>query len=166
MQNLNNCFMQKYSIDASAILDAWVRYYPYDTFPSFWDRFKELAESGSGVATELVEHEISKKDDGCHKWFKQNNLSGFFIEFTEAVQNTVSDILQNPNYQRLVEDRKGTYGADPFVIALAKVKDLVVVTGERATNNIAKPKIPDVCNDMSIECINILDLMRREGWRF
>jgi len=61
---------------------------------------------------------------------------------------------------------KGIYGADPFVIALAKVEDLIVVTGERATNNLAKPKIPDVCNDMGIECINILDLMRREGWQF
>ncbi|NQU81013.1 MAG: DUF4411 family protein [Bacteroidetes bacterium] len=34
--------MQKYSIDTSAILDAWVRYYPHDTFPSFWNRFKTL----------------------------------------------------------------------------------------------------------------------------
>lgn len=158
--------MQKYSIDASAILDAWVRYYPHDTFPSFWERFKVLIKSGSGIAVELIEHEISKKDDGCHKWFTQNNLNEFFIELTAAVQTEVSAILQNPNYQRLVEERKGTYGADPFVIALAKVEDLIVVTGERATNNIAKPKIPDVCNDMGIECINILDLMRREGWRF
>ena len=82
------------------------------------------------------------------------------------MQNAVLDILKNPNYQRLVEDRKGIYGADPFVIALAKVEDLIVVTGERATNNLAKPKIPDVCNDMGIECINILDLMRRERWQF
>jgi Domain of unknown function (DUF4411) len=98
--------------------------------------------------------------------FKENNLTGFFVELTDSVQNAVTDILKNPNYQRLVEDRKGTYGADPFVIALAKVEDLIVVTGERATNNLNKPKIPDVCNDMGIECINILDLMRREGWRF
>jgi transcriptional regulator with XRE-family HTH domain len=34
--------MLKYSFDASAILDAWVRYYPIDLFPSFWDRFKEI----------------------------------------------------------------------------------------------------------------------------
>ena len=158
--------MQKYSIDTSAILDAWVRHYPHDAFPSFWNRFKTLAESQEVIATELIEHELSKKDDGCHKWFKQNNLNDFFVELTDSIQNDVTDILKNPNYQRLVEDRKGTYGADPFVIALAKVEDLIVVTGEKATNNLAKPKIPDVCNDMGIECINILDLMRREGWQF
>lgn len=158
--------MPKYSIDASAILDAWVRYYPYDTFPSFWDRFKDLAGSGLGIATELIEHEISKKDDGCSAWFIDNDLGGFFIGITDEVQIAVSEMLKNPNYQRLVEDRKGTFGADPFVIALAKVESLAVVSGERASNKIEKPKIPDVCNDLGIECINILDLMRREGWRF
>lgn len=44
--------MQKYSIDASAILDAWVRQYPIDTLPSFWNRFKALAESKEGIAIE------------------------------------------------------------------------------------------------------------------
>jgi len=78
----------------------------------------------------------------------------------------VTDILKNPNYQRLVEDRKGTYGADPFVIALAKVENLAVVTGEKASQNPSKPKIPDVCDELEIECLSILDLMRREGWRF
>jgi uncharacterized protein DUF4411 len=158
--------MQKYSIDTSAILDAWVRYYPYDTFPSFWDKFKELAASQVGVATELIEHELSKKDDGCLKWFKQSNLNIFFVELTESVQSVVTDMMKNPNYQRLVEDRKGTFGADPFVIALAKVEDLIVVTGEKASKNLIKPKIPDVCIDMGIQCISILDLMRREGWQF
>jgi len=84
--------MQKYSIDTSAILDAWVRYYPHDTFPSFWNRFKTLAESQEVIATELIEHELSKKDDGCHKWFKQNNRLFFCSEaVTTAYQMVYSD---------------------------------------------------------------------------
>jgi hypothetical protein len=59
----------------------------------------------------------------------------FLWGLTDAVQTAVSEMLKNPNYQRLVEDRKGTFGADPFVIALAKVENLVVVSGERATQN-------------------------------
>jgi len=38
--------MLKYSFDASAILDAWARYYPIDLFPSFWDRFEEMIKNG------------------------------------------------------------------------------------------------------------------------
>jgi predicted nuclease of predicted toxin-antitoxin system len=158
--------MLKYSFDASAILDAWSRYYPIDLFPSFWDRFEEMCKYGIGMAIELIEREINKKDDGCLKWFKIRNLDNFFYEIDDKIQNSVSKILSNQNYQRLVEDKKGTFAADPFVIAFAQVKNLMVVTGEKASNNLLKPKIPDVCKDMGIECINILDLMRIEKWKF
>ena len=158
--------MPKYSIDASAIIDGWVRYYPIDLFPSFWDRFKELIISKAGIAIELVEHEIAKKDDGCISWFNSNSLNDFFQEIDDDIEKFVSELLKNANYQRLVEDRKGTYGADPFIIALAKVYNLTVVTGEKPSYNIKKPKIPDVCRDLGIDCINILDLMRIEKWQF
>jgi len=158
--------MPKYSIDTSAILDAWVRHYPLDLFPSFWDKFRILVESKDGIAIELIGHELRTKDDGCYDWFKDNNLSSFFVEISTPVEKTVTDILRDPNYQKLVDDRKGTYSADPFVIALAMVEGLIVVTGERASNNILKPRIPDVCNSIGIDCINILELMRIEKWSF
>jgi hypothetical protein len=147
-------------------LDAWVRHYPLDLFPSFWDKFHLLAESKDGIAIELISHELRSKDDGCYGWFKDNKLSNFFVEISAPVEKIVTDILKDPNYQKLVDDRKGTYSADPFVIALAMVEGLLVVTGERTSNNILKPRIPDVCNSIGIGCINILELMRIEKWSF
>jgi hypothetical protein len=158
--------MTKYSIDTSAILDAWIRHYPHDLFPSFWIKFATLLETKEGIATELVSHELNKKDDGCHQWFRDNDLDSSFIELNDGIQTVVVEMMKNKNYQRLVEDRKGAYGADPFVIALAKLEKLTVVTGEIASKRMDKPKIPDVCNDMGIECINILELMRKENWKF
>ena len=158
--------MLKYSIDASAILVAWARYYPIDLFPSFWDKFEEMIKNGIGMAIELIERELSKKDDKCIKWFKSRDLYNFFYEIDDKIQNSVSTILSNQNYQRLVEDRKGTFGADPFVIAFAQVNDFIVVTGEKPSNSLIKPKIPDVCKDIGIECINIIELMRIEKWIF
>ncbi len=158
--------MLKYSIDASAIIDAWVRYYPIDLFPSFWDKFEEMIINGAGKAIEIIEREINRKDDGVTKWFKTKNLYYFFSEINDRIENSVATILKNENYQRLVEDRKGTFGADPFVIAFAQVENLIVVTGEKQSNNILKPKMPDVCKELNIECINILELMRIEGWKF
>ncbi|MCD4792157.1 MAG: DUF4411 family protein [Bacteroidales bacterium] len=158
--------MSNYSIDTSSILDAWVRYYPLDTFPSFWTNFSLFAKNKIGIATELIKHEISNKDDGCIKWFKENKLDDFFVPIDNNIQSYVTELMKNPNYQRLVEDRKGTNGADPFVIALAQSQNLIVVTGEKATNNLSKPKIPDVCKDIGINCITILELMRKEGWKF
>lgn len=158
--------MAKYSIDTSAILDAWIRYYPVDLFPSFWVKFRSLAETKEGIAIELIGNELKSKDDGCYDWFKQNNLIDFFIEISAPVEKNVTEILRDPNFRKLVDDRKGTFSADPFVIGLAMVHDLTVVTGEKASNNINKPKIPDVCFSIGLNCINIIELMRSEKWIF
>jgi hypothetical protein len=56
--------------------------------------------------------------------------------------------------------------ADPYVIALAKVDNLVVVTGEKKAAPNAKPHIPNVCDALGVECIPLLHLFRREGWQF
>ena len=53
----------RYSIDTSAILDGWRRYYPPDTFPGLWDKLDSLIEEGHLAATEEVLIELEKKDD-------------------------------------------------------------------------------------------------------
>lgn len=158
--------MPSYSIDASAILDAWVRHYPIDTFPSFWERFADLGRENIAIASELIGRELGKKDDGCLDWFHNNGLQDFFVDIDDNVQEHVVVMMQNPSHQRLVDDRKGMSGADPFVIGLAQAQNLVVVTGEKPTNSTKRPKIPDVCRDLGITCISVLELMRKEGWQF
>jgi len=66
----------------------------------------------------------------------------------------------------LVDGRTGKSFADPFVIATAISKQYTIVTGERATGTRNRPKIPDVCRDLNIQCIGFTDLIRQEGWRF
>ncbi len=41
---------------------------------------------------------------------------------------------------------------------------MIVVTEETFRPNAAK--IPNVCQHFGIECINLRQLMEREGWRF
>ncbi|OUM87638.1 MAG: hypothetical protein BAA01_05070 [Bacillus thermozeamaize] len=54
-----------------------------------------------------------------------------------------------------------------YVIALAKVKKAVVITGEIPADPKAKKiKMPDVCMKMGVDWANFLQFIRREGWRF
>jgi hypothetical protein len=69
-------------------------------------------------------------------------------------------------YPRLVDTRRGRMGADPFVIAVAKLNNCTVVTNEALTNNIKKPNIPDVCAALNVRCLNILQMIQAEGWVF
>ena len=37
--------MSKYCFDTSAILDAWVRYYPPDVMPDLWEKIAEMIDN-------------------------------------------------------------------------------------------------------------------------
>lgn len=86
------------------------------------------------------------------------------MEIDDAVWNAAQDILHN--YPRLLDTRKNRSGADPFVIALARVNGLIVVSQEPATNKPDKPNIPDVCKGLHVDCYTWLDLLDKEGWTF
>jgi len=152
----------KYSIDTSALLDGWIRFYPPDRFPPLWKKFKELIDLDILKATEIVKMELEKKDDEVLGWAKSN--SNLFIPLDDQIQIKATEILDR--FPRLVDTRSNRTYADPFVIALAQIEDLIVITGEHLAGNLEKPNIPDICRHFNIEFINLLELMRREDWIF
>lgn len=153
----------KYCIDTSALLDAWLRWYPPDIFPGLWDKLDQLINESRLIATEEVFIELSYKEDLLFEWAgeRQNKL---FFPLDDQIQIEVTAILTE--FPKLVDQRPGKGTADPFVIALAKITNATVVTGELPTNNLQRPKIPDVCNQLNIQCIKITELIRMENWSF
>lgn len=154
--------MRKYSVDTSVLLDGWRRYYPPDVFPALWSKLDTLIESGALRASEEVLFELARKDDDVHAWAKER--PHFFVPIDEGVQVAVTEILGS--HPTLIDARANRSGADPFVIAYAKVDGRAVLTGERPTNSIDRPHIPDVCSAMGIESTSLLELIREQGWTF
>lgn len=155
----------KYSIDTSAILEAWRRRYPPDVFPAVWKRVEGVIDEGDLGASEEVLLEIEKRDDEVYIWAKERKPN-LFVAIDEEQQGYVSVILKK--HERLVDTRKNRSAADPFVIALAIAKECAVVTAEAATGKAEKPNIPDVCSAMAmgVRSINLLEFFREQGWRF
>ncbi len=106
--------------------------------------------------------ELQKKDDGIYKWVKQREA--MLIPINDDIQSHLVEIMAK--YGRLVDSKKNRSGGDPWVIALARAHKLTVVTGEKATGNLAKPRIPDVCKELGVDCIGVLDFFRAQGWRW
>lgn len=153
-----------YSIDASALIDGWTRYYPQDVMPTLWERVDSLIQDGRLVATDEVFTEIKRGDDGLIGWSKKRKA--MFIPPDKTVEDAVRKIVNR--FPAFIPQRSpdGAW-ADPFVIALALARDAIVVTGEKLVDSKAKAlHIPNVCAALSVKSISFLDLIRREGWRW
>ena len=149
-----------YCFDTSVLINAWRRDYPRDVFGSFWSNLEAMIEDGKIVAPEEVRVELERKDDEILEWANQRRH--MFVPIDYAIQNAVLEVLNR--FPRLIDTRKNRSGADPFVVALALARGLTVVTYEKQSRNLSKPNIPDACDALHVECIGLLDMVRREQW--
>jgi len=151
-----------YSLDTSALLDGWIRYYPPDVFPKLWTGVESLIKAGKMAATIEVQRELEKKDDDVRKWAKSQ--SGLFVAVDADLQKALKHVLLK--FPNLVDAKRSRSKADPFVIALAIVNKCGVVTAERPAGTTAKrPRIPDVCQGLKVKCMTFVEVFREQGWR-
>jgi hypothetical protein len=136
----------RYSIDTSALLDGWRRYYPPDVFPDVWTGMEELIEKAEIRATEEVFVELEKRDDEIFAWAKSRKES-LFVPIDDRIQERVAAILGQ--HERLV--RHSRSGADPFVIGLAMVEGCTVVTGERLSGSLEKRVLPAALRSREVD---------------
>jgi hypothetical protein len=152
-----------YSADTSALIDGLERYYPEDHFPGLWERVDGLITEGRLIISEEVWEEAQTKDAVVKAWCEPRKDS-IVVPTDATVVQEVQRVLAG--HERLVMNMKGRNRADPFVIAVASLRRAVVVTGEGSDGTENRPKIPFVCQDLGIECIKFVDVIRLEGWTF
>jgi len=106
-----------YSVDTSALLDAWVRYYPPDVFDTLWKHIDVLIDESRLCVIDEVRRELQKKDDEVYKWIATR--SSMIVTLDEAIQERAARII---NRFPALTNTKGVMSgsADPFVIALAQ----------------------------------------------
>ena len=154
---------RRYYFDSSAFLEAHQRHYPMDVFPTVWRKLEDLVEHGRIVAPEPVLDELKKKDDDLARWAK--NRKAMFLPLSEEVQASASEVLAV--FPRLVDTVKGRGKADPFVIALARVEKITLVSHEKfVTGTQERPRIPNACKHFDVKHLNVVAFMREQGWRF
>ena len=126
----------RYSFDTSAFIYAWHHPYRPDRFPSVWHEIDELMQKGILLAIDEVKAELSLQRDDLFRWIQQRRE--LFIPQTQDIQQEVKQILKRfPDFARPQSLKPH---ADPFVIALAKVQNCIVVTQEKGGSE-SKPKI-------------------------
>lgn len=156
-----------YVVDASSFIDLF-RYYDRGVFPSLWQRFQQLVDSRTLVSVIQVKEELrrEKHGDQASKWAWQPSVRDLFTSPTDEEMLFLRSELASSKFRDAVPQhlRSTKVKADIYLIARARVSGGVVVTEERY-----KPqgtKIPTICKDFNIDCVNLLGMMQRENWRF
>jgi hypothetical protein len=152
--------MKVYCIDTSCLIAAWSERYPLENFPRFWEKVDTLIAAKRLLAPVEVLNETKKRSDELHTWLKAR--PAMFRELDDAVQIAAAEVLGQ--FPRLVGERKLRTSADPFVIALARVEKLQLLTEEKPTGSSARPNIPDVCTAFGMTPMGLLELIRAEAW--
>ena len=155
--------MIMYCLDTSALLEAAVRSYPMDVFPTLWEHLDEMIAQGELLSPDEVLEELKKKDDALFAWAGQRPM--LFYPLDSPLQLVVRDEIL-ATFPRLVDSKKNRSQADPFVVGLAKMTGRIVVTSEKHSGTVENPKIPNVCDHFRIRCISLLQLIRDQGWNF
>ncbi|MCY3916256.1 MAG: DUF4411 family protein [Chloroflexi bacterium] len=143
------------------------RFYYRNNFPSLWKQFDQLVLDGRILSTREVMRELGegKKAELAYKWALDHK--NVFPDPGIDEVRFVSRIFGIRHFQQNLQSKKGKprkQVADPFVIAQAKRTGGTVVTEESKPPNGAR--IPNICEHFEVTCINLQQLMDREGWEF
>lgn len=153
-----------YVFDTTPLLNLFGHYDPA-VFPDLWADFNRLLADGRVLSVREVRREIKYGPDALLEWVKMNAV--VFVAPDAAQTGFLQKMLENRLAQGLIQHKKmlkGGGAADPFIIALARVRDGCVVTEEKHRPN--APKIPTICEQFGIPCVDLTGFMKREGWRY
>lgn len=153
---------KKYILDANCFIEPWNKFYSYSFFAHFWDEFvRRSCDKNIIFVQQEVYDEIFKKEDALKSWIEKQDLK--IAETDLRLTKSATNI--NNRFPKLVKEVKGRSMADPFVIAFAKQESATVVTLEhKGTED--KPKIPYVCNELGVRCIDLFDFIKEVGVKF
>ena len=108
------------------------------------------------TCSEIIE-EVN--DDALKQWYI--GLSGEILPIDDEVQENVKKVVTtNP---QLIDFHKVKSSGDAFLIATAMKYGLTVITEESKKG---EKKIPFVCQNLHVPCVDILGLCEKEEWSF
>jgi hypothetical protein len=156
-----------YVIDTSSLFE--LKRFSQDVFPSLWTSVDGLIGSGQFIAPHEVFREVERGDDEMKEWARARPR--MFIELDPPLAAAVEEVLTRFGALRDVT-RYGPIFADPIVVGLSLYRSRAngmntyfVVTEERMRGQ-GSLKVPNLCAEFGLTAIPLIELFRREGFRF
>lgn len=140
---------------------------PMDIWPTFWERFREMINSGDIFTSITVKDEIDKGKDELTEWLKQNAPKSFFFSLDADVMDQYTIVQNwaksNPIYTQVALNTFANV-ADAYLVATASAKQMTLVTYEGSNPNSKKRvMIPDVCNAIGVRYCDLNTVLKEMG---
>jgi len=149
-----------YCLDTSVLIELHRGIYPRAVFPGIWDDLEQLVDDGRMVAPREVRRELDDGRDDLTTWAKTHK--NVFLDPEPAEYPLVGAIQQRFSTASTVWLTKAPH-ADPWIVAMAQNRKLVVLTAEKWGQSIKNPKLPFVCEEFGVRWLNIVDFLVEEG---
>jgi hypothetical protein len=119
------------------------------------------------VAPDRVHDEIGHLGSpGLKHWAKTNR--SLFMAHDVPLQTEANNIQRR--FPGLIDPNAVHDEADRYIIALAVLRKLTVVTHETSVKTKKRPPrthyIPDVCRELNVRCLTLVEMMREQKWKF
>ncbi|WP_163560475.1 DUF4411 family protein [Halomonas sp. NO4] len=159
----------KYLLDANAFIQAKLLHYRMHVVPGFWEWLDQQYGEKQIGSVRSVYDEITSSDDELSHWAKQRRYYFLAVD-DEATQSAFGEIAEHvASHASYRDPHVGTFldGADPWLVAKAKVIGAQVVTHEsRVGPGSRKVKVPNICDHFGVECFDTFDLLDTLQARF
>ncbi len=168
--------MPLFIVDANFFIQSHRITYPLDIAKGFWEKVKDIAESGKIVSIDKVKNEIYNNEDDLKDWIDSNLPLDFFKSTeTPEILSQYSKIVKWANTKssfylpKAITEFLDLKCADAWLcsFALSIPTECSIITQEKSEpNRKSKIKIPEVCNAFNLQYKNIIDMFRELGETF
>lgn len=156
-----------YCLDSNVLIQAWRTYYSPRLCSDYWHVLDDLGDRRSVFIVQEVFDEIDRIEDDLKAWLKESRIP--VRKADDAVGMCLRNIYSaNEEHRKLVDNTKNRSMADPWIVAHALNEGAAVVTKEERVTamDARRIRIPNVCKNMGIVCMNDFDFLAEQNIRF
>lgn len=158
-----------YLLDANCLINAKKFYYQINRVPEFWEWLAFCGKNNWVKIPQEIYGEFSDKEDSngvvdpLSHWSSREPVRDALLFETDVDSDLLNRVIYEGYLENPTDSDLEKMGMDPFLIAhaLSDSNAYCVVTSEvsKPKKVGANKKIPDVCNDLGVECCDLYTLI-------
>lgn len=158
-----------YLLDANVLISAHELHYPLDRIPQFWTWLSAMAARDTVKIPYEIYNEIAFSKGELKDWLTDPGISRKFKLKAQVDPIILQRVIDEGYAPDLNDSEQEQIGKDPFLIAYAIPfgPTVTVVTREvsRPGKKRQNRKVPDVCGQFRVRCINDFQFFRELNFR-